>query len=202
VGISQKDLRDLKKIGDMMCKWLETLKLELEKHFYPDEVEDILEYYEEMIEDRMQNGELEQEICSSYQAREIVREMMPEVLSKRTNVTQKERFKTTQQLWTAIAQTSLKIPLSILYAVSILVIAIIVISMLASVVGLLIVFIVYVFGLFEASISNYDKLGMSGIALVLLSLTGLIMVYLYRLILEFYRKILSIFSQWAKKKGE
>ena len=54
--------------------------------------------------------------------------------------------------------------------------------------------------LFEASISNYDKLGMTGIALVLLSLTGLIMIYLYRLILELYRKILNMFSQWTKKK--
>jgi hypothetical protein len=43
---------------------------------------------------------------------------------------------------------------------------------------------------------------MTGIALVLLSLTGLIMIYLYRLILELYRKILNMFSQWTKKKGE
>jgi len=185
-----------------MEKWLGELKLELEKHFYPDEVNDILEYYEEMIEDRMQNGELKEDIFNSYNKKEIVREMMPEVLSKRTNITQKERLKTTKQLWTAIAQTSLKIPLGILYTVFVITISAIVISILVSVIGSLFVFIAYGLDLFEASISSYDKLGMSGIALVLLALTGLIMIYLYRLILEIYRRILNIFSQWTKKKGE
>lgn len=186
----------------MMQKWLEELRIELEKHFYPDEVNDILEYYEEMIEDRFQNGELKEDILASYNKKEIVREMMPEVLSKRSNVTQRERLKTTKQLWTAIAQTSLKIPLGILYTFFIITMAAIAFSILASVVGLLFAFIVYGFDLFEASISNYDKLGMTGIGLVLLSLTGLIMIYLYRLILELYRKILNMFSQWTKKKGE
>ncbi len=185
-----------------MEKWLGELKLELEKHFYPDEVNDILEYYEEMIEDRMQNGELKEDIFNSYNKKEIVREMMPEVLSKRTNITQKERLKTTKQLWTAIAQTSLKIPLGILYTVFVITISAIVISILVSVIGSLFVFIAYGLDLFEASISSYDKLGMSGIALVLSALTGLIMIYLYRLILEIYRRILNIFSQWTKKKGE
>lgn len=185
-----------------MEKWLGELKLELEKHFYPDEVNDILEYYEEMIEDRMQNGELKEDIFNSYNKKEIVREMMPEVLSKRTNITERERLKTTKQLWTAIAQTSLKIPLGILYTVFVITISAIVISILVSVIGSLFVFIAYGLDLFEASISSYDKLGMSGIALVLLALTGLIMIYLYRLILEIYRRILNIFSQWTKKKGE
>ncbi|MBN2267895.1 MAG: DUF1700 domain-containing protein [Acholeplasmataceae bacterium] len=185
-----------------MQKWLENLKIELEKHFYPDEVNDILDYYEEMIEDRKQSGELLEDIYKSYDPKQIVREMMPDVLSKRTNVTQEERFKTTKQLWTAIAQTSLKIPLSIAYAVSIFVIIILLISVTASILGSLFAFVMYGLDLFEAGLSNADKIGMSGIALVLLSIVGLILINVYRLILELYRKILNVFSQWTKKKGE
>lgn len=202
MGIRKENLRDFKKIGEMMQKWLENLKIELEKHFYPDEVNDILDYYEEMIEDRKQSGELLEDIYKSYDPKQIVREMMPDVLSKRTNVTQEERFKTTKQLWTAIAQTSLKIPLSIAYAVSIFVIIILLISVTASILGSLFAFVMYGLDLFEAGLSNADKIGMSGIALVLLSIVGLILINVYRLILELYRKILNVFSQWTKKKGE
>jgi uncharacterized membrane protein len=55
----------------MMQKWLEELRIELEKHFYPDEVSDILEYYEEMIEDRFQNGELKEDILASYNKKKL-----------------------------------------------------------------------------------------------------------------------------------
>lgn len=186
----------------MMQNWLEELKKELEKHFYADEVENILEFYEEMIEDRMQSGELIQEVCASLDPKEIVREMLPEVLSKRTNVTQKERLKTTKQLWAAIAHTSLKIPLSILYTIATCVIFVLVLSISISIIGSLVVFVIYGFDLFEAGLTNYEKLGMSGIALVLLSVIGIIFVNIYRLILEVHKKILKLFSQLAKKKGD
>ena len=47
----------------MMQKWLEELRIELEKHFYPDEVNDILEYYEEIQQKRN---------CTRNDARSII----------------------------------------------------------------------------------------------------------------------------------
>jgi len=185
-----------------MYQWLNVLKEELNKHFYPDEVDDILEYYQEIIEDRVQNGEIESEVLATLDPKSIAHDMLPEVLSKRTNVTSKERLKTTKQLWVALAQTSLKVPLTIIYTIVIVLISIIMVSIALSMVGSFIVFIYYGFDLFEAGLSNYDKLGMSGISLVLLSIIGLILVNVYRLILEIHKKILNVFSQWTKKKGD
>jgi len=186
----------------MMYQWLNVLKEELNKHFYPYEVDDILEYYQEIIDDRMQNGELEDDICKGYDPKEIVREMMPDVLSKRTNKTQKERFKTTKQLWTAIAQTSLKIPLTIMYTISIVLVIALLFSIFASIIGSFIAFLLYGLDLFEAGLSNFDKIGMTGLALVLLSIIGIILIQIYRLVLELYKKVLNIFSGLTKKKGD
>jgi len=68
-----------------MKTWLKELERALRTKFYDDEVKDILNYYEEIINDRLSSGEKIDDILSGYEIKKIVKDMTPEILMKREN---------------------------------------------------------------------------------------------------------------------
>lgn len=103
-------------------KWLMSLKEELSRYFSENEKEEIISYYEEMIDDRLDQGESIEHILDDYDAKKIAKYMIPEVISKR-----KQTEKTTSDNAWLIAlllfSTPILIPLGVVY-LSLMVVAI------------------------------------------------------------------------------
>ena len=92
------------------------LNKELKKYFSQQEIDEIVDYYEELIDDRLERGESIEHILNSYQPKEIARAMIPQVVSKRDSHDQK----TTSSLWLILLilfSSPILIPLGVVYLV-------------------------------------------------------------------------------------
>jgi uncharacterized membrane protein len=96
----------------MVKSWLSQLERKLGKSFYKDEVADVVGYYEEIINERIAQGEDESEVLKSYDIDQIVKEITPEVLMKRDHKTLKRVSKSTKQLILLLLSTPILIPLA------------------------------------------------------------------------------------------
>lgn len=95
-------------------KWFTELNNELIKYASHEEAEEIISYYEEMIDDRMENGEDIHQILNDYHPKSIAKSMIPEIVSKRTS----DDHKTTRNLWLIVLilfSTPILIPLGVVY---------------------------------------------------------------------------------------
>ncbi len=102
-------------------RWFDSFKRELSKYFDKDETAEIISYYEEMLNDKLDAGESLDRVLSSYDPKQIARSMIPKVVSDRT---EKDKHKTRSNLWLMIIilfSTPLWIPLGIVFLVLVIV---------------------------------------------------------------------------------
>ncbi len=95
-------------------KWFHALEEELNRYFDQKETEEIIAYYEEMIDDRVEHGELIDNVLSDYDPKEIARQTIPNIITKRTNAHEK----TTKNIWLLVLvlfSTPILIPLGVAY---------------------------------------------------------------------------------------
>ncbi len=159
-------------------EWMKELKFELDRYFRSEEVTEILSYYEEMIDDRMENGEDIVSILNDYDAKSIAKSMIPNVISRRTGKDEKM----TSNLWMIVLvlfSTPILIPLGVVY----LSIMISVFSVLISGVAVMLsgfgVVIIQVIGGFSTGLALPEfmvTIGIALLALVICLLIGYVMV--------------------------
>ncbi len=95
-------------------KWFNELNQALTKYFNKEETKEIVSYYEEMIDDRLEQGEAIEHILNDYDAKHIARSMIPEMMSRRRDNDQK----TTTNLWLIVLvlfSSPILIPLGVVY---------------------------------------------------------------------------------------
>lgn len=185
-----------------MKVWLKELERALSRKFYEEEVKDIISFYEEVINDRVSNGELLDDILSGCDIQKIVKDMMPEVLMKRENKSYVQVSKSTRQLLILLLGSPILVPLGIIY-ISIL---IFVMSMIftsgilifTSIIG----FGSYVIDLFSTDLSIPNVIGTLGFGLMIFSMMILIAIWLYQLMILIWKKMIFWFSKVAQKRGE
>jgi len=185
-----------------MQTWLKELERALNKQFYADEVKDVLNFYEEMINDRLANGEKIKDIIESYDIHKIVKDMTPEVLMKRENKGYKKVSRSTRQLLLLLLGTPFLIPLGIVY-ISML---IFVISMMITAWALLFSGVVgfgsYIISMFGSGLSLANVIGLGGFGLMIFGFVMLIGIWLYQLMVIMWKKMIYWFSKLAHKRGE
>jgi len=182
-----------------MKAWINELKRALSKHFYKEEVEDILAYYQEFIEDRMANGESFDDIAESYPIDQIIKSMRPVILSKRKNDTYGKQAKSMRQLFYILWSTPLLIPLGIIY----LILMIVSLSMIVSIFGITFSAIVglaaIVLDVFKSSLGTAESFAIIGISLLGLGFAALICSFILKLVWEVSKWIYKWFIKIIKK---
>src|SRR5690554_3059493 len=99
-----------------MKKFLNNLEKEAKKYFSKEETNEVVSYYEEIINDRISNNENLDEVLKEYDVKIIVKNMIPEIISKRDFKSHKNIFKSFWQLLLIMLFTApILIPLAILY---------------------------------------------------------------------------------------
>lgn len=185
-----------------MKAWLNELKKALARKFYDDEVKDIVGFYEELINDRLSDGESIDQILMSYDIQKIVKDMTPEVLMKRENKSYLQVSKSTKQLLILLLGSPLLIPLAVVY-ISVL---IFVFSMILTA-GILVVtgvigFVTYVVDLFQSGLTLPNVIGTLGFGLMMFGMVILIALWLYQLMILVWKKMIIMFSKIVRKRGE
>ncbi|MDY0277665.1 MAG: DUF1700 domain-containing protein [Acholeplasma sp.] len=79
------------------------------------ERENIISYYEEMINDRLENNESLKEIDESFNYKAIRKEHLPEILNKRYNKNIKDSMRTSAKLLLFLFASPILIPLAVVY---------------------------------------------------------------------------------------
>jgi uncharacterized membrane protein len=183
-------------------QFLKEFSQELDKHFYKDEADEILAYYEEMINERLLKNESISEILADYNQKSIIKEIMPNVLVKRENDTLSKLSKSLKQLILILISTPMLIPLAIL----IIVLTIVSISIVFSMIAVIFSGLIFLFGLvidiIQTPISLSSTLTLIGISLSIFSLLVLGSIWIYQLIVYLSKKILYWASKLLQSKGE
>ncbi len=185
-----------------MKTWLKELERELKKRFYLTEVEGIVSYYEEIIQERIDNGESIDDVINDYDAKEIAKSMTAEVVMKRANDTYKSIAKSSKQLMLFLLSSPLLIPLGFAYVIIIIVAVSLMFSLItvifASVVGMVGLFL----NMYQSGLGQNEIIGFIGVGLMAFSFAVLILIWLYQAVEQLAKKLLYIFSKLAKDKGE
>ncbi len=185
-----------------MKTWLETLRKELSRSFYADEVDKIVSYYEEMINDRLDHGETLSHILESYDIKTIVRQMTPEVLAKRSDDSFSNIMKSAKLLLIALLTTPLWIPLGVIYLVSFIVV--ITLGFVAIVVGFssLVGVFGFIFELLTGELALAETLVMIGLGLITTVIVLLVALGLITVVSMVTKKMVYYTSLIAQKIGE
>ncbi|QWB95942.1 DUF1700 domain-containing protein [Mycoplasmatota bacterium] len=64
-------------------RWFDQLKDELSKYFNKEETAEIINYYDEMIHDKLEDGQDFDDIIKSYDPKQIAKQMIPRVIAER-----------------------------------------------------------------------------------------------------------------------
>lgn len=119
-----------------MREFLSNLEEELnKKKFYKDEIIEVVSYYEEIISDRVDNGEVLEEVLKSYDIKKISNFAFPEAIKRRRPKNSKEVGKNIGLLILFLFSMPLLIPLGIVYFSFLIVIVALIISVIAVVIS-------------------------------------------------------------------
>ncbi len=184
-----------------MKKWLDELKIALDKYFYEDEVKRILAYYEEMISERIVAGEVEEKILLQYNIPDIIKEMTLEVLVKRENETVKYVMRSLKQLLIILLSTPLLLPIGIFFLVVLILIASLSVANLAVVFTTLLIFIVFLVDLLTTGLSLTETMGLLGVSLLVVSMILLCSNWLFAFIYNLSKNMLTSFAKLAYSRG-
>ena len=185
-----------------MKTWLKELEYALQEKFYAEEITDIIDYYEEMISDRVATGEKIDDVLSAYDIKEIIKEVTPEVLIKRENSSVNRVSRSTKQLILLLLGTPILLPLGILYLAILIVVVAIMIAITIGIFTGLIGFIGLLITSVQTSIELPNLIGISGLGLVSFGLLMLFSIWLYQITTKLWKKLIVWFSKLAHKKGE
>lgn len=184
-----------------MKTWLIEFEIALKKHFYTDEVKRIIDYYEEMINDRIQAGEDEKEVLAEYNIDSIVKEMTLDVLVKRENNTLGYVTKSLKQLLIILLSTPLLIPIGALFLVILILLFSIAITSFSIVFASLLVFIVFLIDLFSTGLTISETFGLLGISLMAISVIFLCSYWIFSFMYNLLKNMLTKFTKLAYSKG-
>ena len=184
-----------------MKTWLIEFEIALKKHFYTDEVKRIIDYYEEMINDRIQTGEDEKEVLAEYNIDSIVKEMTLDVLVKRENNTLGYVSKSLKQLLIILLSTPLLIPIGALFLVILILLFSIAITSFSIVFASLLVFIVFLIDLFSTGLTISETFGLLGISLMAISVIFLCSYWIFSFMYNLLKNMLTKFTKLAYSKG-
>ncbi|PKK92851.1 MAG: hypothetical protein CVV61_07645 [Tenericutes bacterium HGW-Tenericutes-6] len=183
-----------------MKTWLKELERELKKRFYLKEVEDILSYYEEMIQERIDSGEDIDDILSDYDPKEIAKSMTTDVVMKRANDTYTTIAKSSKQLMLFLLSTPLLIPLGFAYIIILIVFGSIMISLVSVVFASLVAMIGIFINMYQSGLGQNEILAIIGVSLIVFSFLILITLWLYQAIRRLAKSLIQFFSKLAKDK--
>ncbi|MBN2299921.1 MAG: DUF1700 domain-containing protein [Acholeplasmataceae bacterium] len=185
-----------------MKTWLKELERELKMRFYLSEVQDILSYYEEMIQERLDQGEYIDDILSDYDAKEIAKSMTTDVVMKRANDTYKSMAKSSKQLLEFLLSTPLLIPLGFAYVIVLIVLVSLIISLFATIFGSVIGMIVIFISMVSSGLGQNEIIGFLGVGLIGVSLATFILIAMSQVTLAISKKLIYMFSRLAKHRGD
>lgn len=185
-----------------MKTWLNDLERALKRKFYQEEVKDIVNYYEEMINERQSSGESLDQILASYDISKIMTEMTAEVLMKRDNDSYKKVSKSTKQLLFLLIGSPILFPLAIVYFSLMIVVFSLIITSFILIGSSFIGFVGLLFQVSTSDLSFASMIGMIGFGLVSFSLMAIVSLLLLKWMNVLWKKLLHWFSKLAYRKGE
>lgn len=184
-----------------MKHWIQSLKKALGRHFYEDEIDNIVSYYEEIISERQDQGELIDDILMDYDIDEIVRLMTPNVLIKRSHTTGRSIGKSTLTLLLLLLSTPFLIPIGVLYLVFLIVAFVMIVVVFAVIVSSAMGLIGLFVELIQGTLGVAEVIGLTGVALMMTAAVIMLSLAVYRILINTIRLAISFFSRLAKRKG-
>ncbi len=182
-----------------MNTWLNELDIQLKKKLYENEVEEIISYYQEMIEERLEKGELIDDILASYDMKKIIKDVTLDSVLKRDLGSYKILTKSTKQILLLLISTPLLLPLGIIYIAFIITAFSLLIAGIAVSISGVFGLIVYIIDLFQANLSFIDFMGILGIGIFAFSLLLLISLYLAKIVEVMFKVLLKWMTRFIKK---
>lgn len=183
----------------MMKSWLNELRKRLEKRFYEEEVDEIVLYYQEMIEERIEKGESIDLILSSYDIKEIIKNITPEIVMKRNHQTYQSVSKSTKQVILVLLSTPLLIPLGVTYIAMVVTAFSLLVASAAIAFSGCVAIIVYIIDLVSHAYPLIDTLGLLGLGMIGFSIMMLTSVIFAKLVFIIFSSMLKIFVKLLKK---
>ncbi len=177
-------------------RWFTSLNSELSKYFNVDEKQEIVDYYEEMINDKLDAGQNIDYILNQYDPKQIARSMIPKVVSNRTS--DKKNKTTKKNIWLILVilfTTPLWIPIGVVFLVLVILAFVFVVTgfaLMASGVGFIFTEFITMFGQGLVFNELALQLGVSLIVLAILLSVG------YAMILSAW-KGLGVLAKWIGK---
>lgn len=177
------------------------MKKALAKHFYEDEIDNIVSYYEEIISERQDQGELIDDILMDYDIDDIIRSMTPNVLIKRDHKTRRSIGKSTLTLLLLLLSTPFLIPIGVMYLVFLIVIFVLIVVVFAVIVSSAMGMIGLFVELVQGTLGVAEVVGLTGVALMMTALVLFVSLAVYRMLMNAIRQAISFFSRMANRKG-
>ncbi|MBE0700544.1 MAG: DUF1700 domain-containing protein [Acholeplasmataceae bacterium] len=185
-----------------MKTWLKLLETELKKKYDAHEVEDVLSYYEEMIQERLDSGETIKVILADYDVKSISKTIAPNVLMNRSTETYQKVIRSTRQLLVALLSTPLWIPLGILYVVVLIIAGSMMLTSVIITGVTLLASTQFLIDMISGSLGLAEIFGLLGISMMIVGLMILFSVWLYKWMETLVKKLIYYFSKLAKRIGE
>lgn len=183
-----------------MTNWKNKLRKELKKQFSKDEIEEIIAYYEEIINDRVDRGEDLDKVLRSYNPHMIKKEMLPTMIQKRDHTKVKSSGRSSGQILLILFSTPILLPLLIIYLALIIVACALVITGFAVMVASLLALIPYSIDIFTTTTNQATQFGLLGIGLVILPVASLIGYGLFKTAFVIMKSMISFFSKLITRK--
>lgn len=182
-----------------MNAWLKELETLLKKKLYQDEVEEIISFYQEMIEERLEKGESIDQILASYDMKKIVKDVTLDSVLKRDLGSYKNLSKSTKQILLLLVSTPLLLPLGIVYIAFIITAFSLLIAGIAVSISGIFGLIIYIIDLFQADLTFIDFIGILGIGIFSFSLLLLVALYLAKIVEVMFKVLLTWVTKFIKK---
>lgn len=182
-----------------MKLFLKNLKLYAQRYLNKNETNELVNYYEEMINERLLNGENIEDITNEYNIEEIVKESLPDFILKRND----RVFKNSYLVLLLLFSMPLLLPFALTYlAILIVLLSILVSFAIVSVSGILFI-IPYMVETLKYATSIDQVLGFTAIGLIIsasIFYIGYLLATLDYMFLKWNIKVfLNIF---IKKRGQ
>ncbi|MDY0074944.1 MAG: DUF1700 domain-containing protein [Acholeplasmataceae bacterium] len=185
-----------------MKTWMKELERGLKNKFYDNEVQDILSYYEEIINDRLSNNEKIEDIVRDYDIQKIVKDITPEVLMKRPNKSYVQVSKSTRQLIVFLLSSPFLIPLGIVYISLLIFVVSMIFTAWIVLFSAVVSFGTYIIELFQAGLTLPNFIGVLGFGLMVFAMMVILSLWLYQMMIYIWKKLIYWFSKLITKRGE
>lgn len=166
-----------------MKTFLNDLKKEANRYLEKNETNELVSYYEEIINERLSNNETIESILASYDIEVIVKEALPGVILKRKD----KVFKNSFQVMLLLLSSPILIPLAIVYIALVVVIIALFISFILVSAGGILFLVPYLIETFNYITSFGQWLGLTSLGLLI----SIIVFYIGYLFVNVFYKILK-----------